>query len=154
MKPIYFNNRILLTMFTKISTLLGLACSTLLAAEKPNIVFLFCDDFGYGDIQALNPERSKILTPELNKLAAEGMIFTDAHTSSSVCTPSRYGLMTGRYNWRTKLQSGVVQGHAPNLIAADRTPSPPSSSPKATTPASSENGTSTSATLTQKLAKM
>lgn len=107
-------------MFTKISLLLGLACSTLLAAEKPNIVFLFCDDFGYGDIQALNPERSKILTPELNKLAAEGMIFTDAHTSSSVCTPSRYGLMTGRYNWRTKLQSGVVQGHAPNLIAADR----------------------------------
>jgi arylsulfatase A-like enzyme len=86
----------------------------------PNVVFIFADDMGYGEIQALNPERSKIPTPHLNQLVMEGMAFTDAHTSSSVCTPSRYSLLTGRYNWRTKLQSGVVQGGGDPLIAADR----------------------------------
>ena len=90
------------------------------ASSKPNIVFLFCDDLGYGDIQCLNPKRGKIPTPHIDKLASEGMIFTDAHTSSSVCTPTRYGLMTGRYSWRTSLQKGVVQGHAPNLIVENR----------------------------------
>lgn len=88
--------------------------------EKPNIVFVLCDDLGYGDIQCLNPERGKIPTPGVDRLAKEGMIFTDAHSGSSVCTPTRYGLLTGRYSWRTKLQSGVVQGFADNLIAADR----------------------------------
>ncbi|WP_372721771.1 arylsulfatase [Novipirellula sp.] len=87
---------------------------------KPNIVFILCDDLGYGDVQCLNPEHGKIATPSVDKLAAEGMIFTDAHSGSSVCTPTRYGLMTGRYSWRTKLQHGVVQGFSPNLIAEDR----------------------------------
>ncbi len=87
---------------------------------KPNIVFILCDDLGYGDVQCLNPEHGKIATPSVDKLAAEGMIFTDAHSGSSVCTPTRYGLMTGRYSWRTQLQSGVVQGFSPNLIAEDR----------------------------------
>ncbi|WP_419195098.1 sulfatase family protein [Novipirellula herctigrandis] len=89
-------------------------------AERPNVVFVLCDDLGYGDVQCLNPERGKISTPNIDKLAADGMIFTDAHSGSSVCTPTRYGLMTGRYSWRTRLQRGVVQGFAPNLIAADR----------------------------------
>lgn len=88
---------------------------------KPNIVFVLCDDLGYGDVQCLNPEQGLILTPHVDSLAAEGMIFTDAHSGSSVCTPTRYGLMTGRYSWRTRLQKGVVQGFAPNLIAEDRT---------------------------------
>ena len=88
-------------------------------SSKPNIVFVFCDDLGYGDIQCLNPERGKIPTLAVDRLAKEGMVFTDAHSSSSVCTPTRYGLLTGRYNWRTKHQSGVVQGFAPCLIAPE-----------------------------------
>lgn len=91
-----------------------------LAESKPNIVFILCDDLGYGDIQILNPEHGKIKTPFVDKLTRDGMIFTDAHSGSAVCTPTRYGLMTGRYSWRSKLQSGVVQGFAPNLIAEDR----------------------------------
>jgi arylsulfatase A-like enzyme len=88
--------------------------------KSPNIIVLLCDDLGYGDVQCLNPERGKIPTPHLDALAKSGMIFTDAHSASSVCTPTRYGLMTGRYPWRTTLQKGVVKGFAPNLIAADR----------------------------------
>ncbi|MEI6819653.1 MAG: arylsulfatase [Verrucomicrobiota bacterium] len=88
--------------------------------KRPNIIVLLCDDLGYGDVQCLNPERGKIPTPHLDALAKSGMIFTDAHSASSVCTPTRYGLMTGRYPWRTTLQHGVVQGFAPALISADR----------------------------------
>src|SRR5690606_26269227 len=70
---------------------------------------------------ALNPERCKILTPHLDRLAGESMTFTDAHSGSSVCTPTRYGLLTGRYAWRTRLQRGVLDGgDAPPLIAPDR----------------------------------
>lgn len=90
------------------------------AAEKPNVVFIFADDMGYGEVQALNPEWGKIPTPHLDKLISEGMTFTDAHTTSSVCTPSRYGLLTGRYNWRTRLQSAVLTDNKPALIAEDR----------------------------------
>lgn len=90
------------------------------ASDKPNIVFVLCDDLGYGDIQCLNPERGKIPTPGVDRLASEGMIFTDAHSGSAVCTPTRYGLLTGRYSWRTRLQRGVVQGFKPCLIAPNR----------------------------------
>ncbi|RAJ07996.1 sulfatase family protein [Arenibacter echinorum] len=103
--------------------LLGVILSTSLFAQqqtKPNVIFIYADDMGYGEVQALNPTHSKIPTPNLNQLAAEGMVFTDAHTSSSVCTPSRYGLMTGRYNWRTRLQRGIVGGGSEPLIEADR----------------------------------
>jgi len=89
------------------------------ANEKPNIVFIFADDMGYGDVQCLNPERGKIPTPHLDKLASEGMIFTDAHTTSSVCTPTRYSLITGRYNWRTRLQKFVTAGYSRALISPD-----------------------------------
>lgn len=89
------------------------------AASKPNIIFILCDDLGYGDVTCLNPE-GKIATPHLDRLAAEGMIFTDAHSGSSVCTPTRYGVMTGRYAWRTKLQSGVLGGLSPRLIEQGR----------------------------------
>ena len=100
--------------------LLLLICASSKAGDKPNIVYIICDDLGYGDVQCLAPETSKIPTPNADKLASEGMIFTDAHSGSSVCSPTRYGVMTGRYSWRTWLQKGVVQGFAPSLIAAKR----------------------------------
>lgn len=88
--------------------------------QKPNIVYILADDLGYGDVQCLNPERGKIKTPCLDKLASQGMTFTDAHSGSSVCTPTRYGLLTGRYCWRSRLQNGVLDGYVQPLIAADR----------------------------------
>jgi arylsulfatase A len=88
---------------------------------RPNIVYILADDLGYGDIQALNPDRGRIQTPHLDRLAGQGMIFTDAHSGSSVCTPTRYGLLTGRYAWRTRLQAGVLDGgNDEPLIAAKR----------------------------------
>ena len=89
------------------------------AADQPNIVFILADDQGFGDVTALNPD-GKIPTPNIDRIAKEGMIFTDAHTSSSVCTPTRYSVLTGRYHWRTRLQSGVLGGFSPPLIAKDR----------------------------------
>ncbi|HKL20750.1 MAG TPA: sulfatase-like hydrolase/transferase, partial [Tichowtungia sp.] len=105
--------------------LLVLLCGGGFAASKtaslqPNIVFIICDDLGYGDVQCLNPEHGKIPTPSADTLADQGIIFTDAHSGSSVCTPTRYGLLTGRYSWRTWLQRGVVKGFEANLIAEDR----------------------------------
>ncbi|CAA6691734.1 MULTISPECIES: arylsulfatase [unclassified Lentimonas] len=98
----------------------GLATLSSFAVEQPNIVFIFADDMGYGEVQSLNPERGLIPTPHLDELVSEGMVFTDAHTSSSVCTPSRYSLMTGRYNWRTTRQAGVLNGYSEALIDEDR----------------------------------
>jgi arylsulfatase A len=88
--------------------------------QKPNIVYILADDLGYGDVQCLNPERGKIKTPCLDKLASQGMTFTDSHSGSSVCTPTRYGLLTGRYAWRTRLQASVLSNYDQPLIAADR----------------------------------
>lgn len=88
--------------------------------KRPNIVVILADDLGYGDVQRLNPDRSKIKTPHIDKLASQGMTFTDAHSGSSVCTPTRYGLLTGRYAWRTRLQSGVLDNYVEPLIAKDR----------------------------------
>ena len=90
-----------------------------LSTHKPNIVFILADDLGYGDVTCFNAQ-SKIPTPHLDKLAMQGMRFTDAHTSSSVCTPTRYSTLTGRYAWRTHLQSGVLDGFSTPLIASNR----------------------------------
>lgn len=68
-------------------------------AAKPNVLILYADDMGYGDLGANNPA-SKIPTPHLDRLAAEGMRFTDGHSSSGICTPSRYAMLTGRHHWR------------------------------------------------------
>ncbi|MBI9019543.1 MAG: arylsulfatase [Phycisphaerae bacterium] len=87
--------------------------------KKPNIVYILCDDMGYGDLSCLN-ENSKVKTPNMDEIAREGMIFTDAHSSSSVCTPTRYGLLTGRYNWRSRLKNGVLGGYSTHLIDPDR----------------------------------
>ncbi|MEJ6567762.1 MAG: arylsulfatase [Akkermansiaceae bacterium] len=87
---------------------------------RPNIIYILADDLGYGDVHCINPERGKIKTPHMDKLAADGLTFTDAHTSSSVCTPTRYSILTGRYNWRTTLQKGVLNGYGEPLIKPDR----------------------------------
>lgn len=92
----------------------------ILHKPHPNIVFILCDDLGYGDIKAMAPEYCAFPTPHVDKLAHEGMRFTNAHSGSSVCTPTRYGLLTGRYCWRTRLQKGVVQANDEPLIAENR----------------------------------
>lgn len=89
------------------------------AADRPNLVFILADDMGYGDIYAYNP-RSIVDTLNLNRLASEGMMFTDAHTPSAVCTPTRYGVITGRYCWRTRLKKGVLNGYSTHLIDLER----------------------------------
>ncbi len=96
-------------------------CSSnfLRAADHPNIVFILADDLGYGDLGCYNPQ-SKIPTPRLDQLARQGMRFRDAHSPSSVCTPTRYALLTGRYAWRTRLQRNVLGPWDKPLIAADR----------------------------------
>jgi arylsulfatase A len=99
--------------------LLGLIAADAPAPRHPNILFILCDDLGYGDVRCLNPE-GKIPTPNIDKLAAAGMVFTDAHSSSAVCSPTRYGILTGRYNWRSRLKSGVLGGMSPRLIEPDR----------------------------------
>ena len=88
--------------------------------EKPNIVVILADDLGYGDVRCMNPDKGKIATPNIDRMAAQGMLFTDAHSTSAVCTPTRYSILTGRYNWRSTLQSGVLGGMSPPLIAPDR----------------------------------
>ncbi|MCK0190909.1 arylsulfatase [Arenibacter sp. F20364] len=87
---------------------------------RPNIIYVLADDLGYGDISIYYPE-GKISTPNLDALGAAGMIFTDAHTSSAVCTPTRYGIITGRYNWRSPLKSSVLTGNSKALIPQKRT---------------------------------
>jgi arylsulfatase A len=112
------NNTIIFSLCAWFLATSGIAANP--DAARPNVIFIMCDDLGYGDIHCLAPETSKIATPCADQLAREGMIFTDAHSGSSVCTPTRYGIMTGRYSWRTRLQKGVVTGFAPSLIAHDR----------------------------------
>lgn len=90
-------------------------CIAANAATPPNIVFVLADDLGYGDLGCYNPD-SKIPTPNLDRLASEGMRFTDMHSGSAVCTPTRYGVITGRYSWRSTMQRGVLQGLSQPLI--------------------------------------
>ncbi|MDA7922133.1 arylsulfatase [Verrucomicrobiales bacterium] len=103
-----------------LSTILSLGIAMVASADtsRPNIIIILVDDMGWGDPQCYQPE-SKAPTPNLDRLAAEGMRFTDAHTPSSVCTPTRYTLLTGRYCWRTSLEKGVLDGFGPPLIGSD-----------------------------------
>lgn len=87
--------------------------------KKPNVVLIFADDLGYGDVSCFN-EESKIKTRHIDNLAKEGMKFVDSHATSALCTPSRYGLLTGRYNWRSRLKSSVIPGDSQTLIEKDR----------------------------------
>lgn len=99
--------------------LLALAAPIPGADRPPNLVFILADDLGYGDLHCYNKD-SKIPTPNLDRLAGQSMRFTDAHTPSAVCTPTRYGILTGRYCWRTKLKRGVLVGDSPLLIEPKR----------------------------------
>lgn len=88
-------------------------------SQTPNIIYILADDMGYGDVSCLN-ENSKVNTSHLDRMAEEGMAFTDAHASSAVCTPSRYSILTGRYNWRSPLKQGVLGGYSKPLIEKGR----------------------------------
>ncbi|WP_136464769.1 sulfatase family protein [Flagellimonas onchidii] len=117
------NNRIKLKLLFSVFVYTLIGCTQedkQISESPPNIIYVLADDLGYGDIGVYNPE-GKIKTPNLDKLAMEGMRFTDAHTSSAVCTPTRYGIMTGRYNWRSTLKQGVLTGRSSALIPASRT---------------------------------
>lgn len=89
------------------------------AAARPNIVYILADDMGYGDLGCYNAG-SKIPTPYIDRLASQGVRFTDAHSPSAVCTPTRYGILTGRYCWRSRLTRGVLNGYSPALIEPGR----------------------------------
>ncbi len=90
------------------------------SSDKPNIVIIYADDLGYGDVRCYNPDRGKIATPNIDRLASQGLRFTDGHSACAVCSPSRYTLLTGRYHWRTRLQSGIVGVWGGPLIPAER----------------------------------
>ena len=87
-------------------------------SSRPNIIFILADDLGYGDLSSYGA--TAIQTPNIDRLAEEGVLFTDAHSPSSVCTPTRYGLLTGRYCWRTWLTRSALSSDAPLLIEEDR----------------------------------
>lgn len=105
-------------MFCKLLSF-SLSLTLFAGAEKPNIVLILADDLGYGDVSSYNAE-SKIKTPSIDALAADGISFTDGHSNSAVCTPTRYGALTGRYAWRTRLKRGVLMGYSKHLIAPTR----------------------------------
>jgi arylsulfatase A-like enzyme len=108
-------SRKLILLFLSIATLALSAAPQ----PKPNIVIILADDMGHGFVSCLYP-KSKIQTPNIDRLAREGVTFTDAHSGSAVCSPTRYGLLTGRYAWRTHLKSGVLKPYDPPLIEKDR----------------------------------
>ena len=114
-----FNMNLPIKTFLTILILTRFAQITFPESNHPNIIFVLADDLGYGDVQCNNPE-SNIPTPNFNRLAKEGMLFTDAHSGSAVCTPTRYGVVTGRYAWRTRLKRGVLNGYSPHLINHER----------------------------------
>ncbi len=87
--------------------------------NKPNVIYILADDMGYGDVSALN-ENAAFQTPNFDSMASNGICFTDAHATSAVCTPSRYGILTGRYNWRSRLKCGVMSGYSSPLIEEGR----------------------------------
>lgn len=87
--------------------------------KQPNVIYILADDLGYGDLRSLNPN-SKIITPNMDRVVEQGVHFTDAHSNSAVCTPTRYGVLTGRYAFRSRLKDGVLWGYSPSLIEPGR----------------------------------
>ena len=114
-------SQLFLALVASLAALALWSCSTQVPQPEtaPNIIFLMADDMGYGDPGSYN-ERSKIATPHMDSLAAGGMRFTDAHSGSAVCTPTRYGVVTGRYAWRSPLKRGVLSGYSRALIEPGR----------------------------------
>ena len=103
-----------------ILTILSLSCKQGFVETPPNIIYILADDLGYGDVSAMNPE-SAWETTYIDQIAKEGIRFTDAHTGSAVCSPTRYGVLTGRYSWRTSLKQGVLWSWDPPLIQQEET---------------------------------
>ncbi|MDR3260446.1 MAG: arylsulfatase [Tannerella sp.] len=99
-------------------SLLGVSCHQEVT-EMPSIIFILADDLGYGDMSYLN-QRGKVKTPHFDRLAESGVVFTDAHSSSAVSTPTRYGILTGRYNWRSTLKQNVLGSYDKPLITPNR----------------------------------
>lgn len=95
-----------------------LLCLAPQSPPRPNVVVILADDLGYGDVHA-NAPGSRLLTPAFDRIAAEGLRFTDAHSPSAVCSPTRYALMTGRYAWRTRMKSGVLGPYDPPLLGPE-----------------------------------
>ena len=104
-------------IFYSVLAALGLVSGSI-AAEKPNVIFIMADDLGYGDLGCYGAKHFK--TPSCDRLAKEGMRFTDAHSPSAVCTPTRYSVLTGRYCWRTWLKNWVLFPEHPLLVERDR----------------------------------
>ena len=100
-----------------VALLLGLLLTATASSRQPNILLLYADDLGYGDLGCYNPQ-SKIPTPHLDKLASQGMRFTDAHSSSGICTPSRYAMLTGRHHWRDF--HGIVNAFGKSVFQPER----------------------------------
>ncbi|MFK7847349.1 MAG: arylsulfatase [Rhodothermales bacterium] len=113
MKPAY------LFFYTLLLSCTLIACEQQPAEKQPNIILILADDMGFGDPGSYNPA-SKVPTPNIDRIAEEGIRLTDAHSPSAVCTPTRYGVLTGRYAWRTQLKKGVLWGYSPNLIDTAR----------------------------------
>lgn len=106
--------------FLKAAALSALAAqSRAQRGSLPNIVYILADDLGIGDLACYNPE-SGVPMPNANRLASQGVRFTDMHSPSAVCTPTRYGILTGRYCWRSRLKNGVLWGYDRNLIESGR----------------------------------
>ncbi|NME72082.1 sulfatase family protein [Flammeovirga aprica] len=103
-----------------ISLVLSFTTSNFAQDQKPNVILFFADDFGYGSTNVYGAPKDLIQTPHINQLAKEGIHFTNAFTTGSVCSPTRYGLLTGEYSWRTRMKKGVVSPSDPSLIDADK----------------------------------
>jgi len=113
--------RFLILAFSSLSILsLSVSCNQKSIESAPNIIYILADDLGYGDISAMNPEAAWD-TRHIDQIAREGIRFTDAHTGSAVCSPTRYGVLTGRYSWRTRLKQGVLWSWDPPLIQQNET---------------------------------
>ncbi|MEM7660281.1 MAG: arylsulfatase [Bacteroidota bacterium] len=93
------------------------------APPKPNIIYVLADDLGYGDLSCYQAG-GKISTPHLDRLASQGMLATNAHAPASICTPTRYGVLTGRYSWRSRMKQGVVWSYGPAILEPQRTTLP------------------------------
>lgn len=102
------------------SLVVALAAALSSAAESPNIVIILADDFGYGSSGCYGADGNLVKTPNIDRLAREGRRFTDASTTSSVCSPTRYSVLTGRYCWRTTLTHEVLNTFAPLHIEPGR----------------------------------
>ena len=113
------SNKIFRIIFFTCFLVLSCVTKDLEQIKSPNVIYILADDLGYGDLGCYN-KKSKIFTPNIDQLASEGMMFTDMHSTSSVCTPTRYSILTGEYAWRTRMKSGVLWSYGPLMIPDEK----------------------------------